>query len=258
VTAEKRPPRLEAVIFDLDGVVTDTAGVHAKAWKALFDGYLKERAETRGEPFEPFDSKGDYLAWVDGKPRYQGVKSFLESRGIDLPFGEPGDAPDVETVCGLGNRKNVHFQERLRLDGVKVFQTTVDLIKGLKSLGVQVAMVTSSKNGSEVLRRAGLDDLFEVRVDGVVAAELGLKGKPDPDIFVKAAEMLGVEVSGSVVVEDAVSGVQAGQRGRFGLVIGIDRGGNREALEQNGADLVLEDMGEMTIEQIGERLGAPR
>jgi beta-phosphoglucomutase family hydrolase len=247
------------VIFDLDGVVTDTAGVHAKAWKALFDAFLKERAEARGEPYVAFDDKTDYLAYVDGKPRYQGVKSFLESRGIEMPFGDPEDAPDQETVCGLGNQKNVHFRERLRQDGVEVFASTVELIRELIKRGVRIAMVTSSKNGEEVLRRAGLFELFEVHVDGVVAAKLKLKGKPNPDIFVKAAEMLGVEKSASVVVEDAVSGVQAGRRGDFGLVVGIDRGGNRQALADNGADVVVNDMEEMPIDRmetmLAERAG---
>ncbi len=182
----------DAIIFDLDGVVTDTAKVHAVAWKELFDTYLKMRERRDKEPFTPFDTASDYLTYIDGKPRYDGVQSFLESRQIYIPHGQPSDKPDKETVCGLGNQKNERFGKILERDGVKIFHTTVDLIKGLRAQGIKVAIVSSSKNCQAVLKIAGLESLFDTRVDGSVSESLGLKGKPDPDIFIKSAELLGV------------------------------------------------------------------
>lgn len=239
-----------SVIFDMDGVVTRTAKVHAAAWKELFDDFLQRRAERHDEDFSPFDVGHDYLAYVDGKPRYEGVRSFLGSRGIELPSGEPADGPDKDTVCGLGNRKDRLFEQRLHSDGVTVFESTISLIKALRAEGVKIGMVTSSKHSGEILAIAGTTSLFDARIDGGVAECLGLEGKPNPDIFSKCAQMLQVENAASVVVEDAVSGVEAGRKGGFGLVIGIDRGGNREALEKAGADAVVSDLAEVSLEDI--------
>jgi trehalose 6-phosphate phosphatase len=253
---QTRPPRargLHGAIFDMDGVVTKTARLHARAWKRLFDDYLEKRARRRGQPFRPFDREADYLTYVDGKPRYEGVRSFLESRGIDIPFGDVSDGPEVETACGLGNKKDGYFEETMRSDGVEVFDSTVALVRDLRARGVGVAVVTSSKHGSQVLRLVGLEGLFDVTLDGVAAEELGLRGKPDPDIFVAAAERLGADPARTVVVEDAVSGVQAGRAGGFGFVIGVDRGGNRGALEEGGADVVVSDLAEVTPEALASR-----
>ena len=237
--------RFTAVIFDLDGVITQTALVHSSAWKEMFDNYLKFREEKYSEPFQEFSHAEDYLPYVDGKPRYKGVASFLESRGIDIPFGDPSDGPEAETVCGLGNRKNLAFNEILDRDGVKLYDSTVELIYDLKKAGIRIGVASSSKNCKPVLEAAGLLQLFETRVDGVVSAELGLQGKPEPDIFTTACDNLGVAYAESVVVEDAVSGVQAGRKGNFGLVLGIAREENSHELLVNGADIVLEDMAEL-------------
>lgn len=236
---------MEAVIFDLDGVVTRTADVHAEAWKRLFDEYLAMRERRRGESFEPFDSRSDYLRFVDGKPRYDGVVSFLESRGIELPPGAPGDPEERETVCGLGNRKNRYFLDALERTGAAPYPTTLELIATLRERGVRIAIVSSSRNCRAVLEAAGIRELFDVRVDGLDAAALGLAGKPDPALFLEAARRLGVEPAHAAVVEDAISGVEAGRRGHFGLVIGVDRGAQREALAAAGADLVVGDLAEV-------------
>lgn len=236
------------MIFDLDGVLTDTASVHAAAWKRLFDEYLEERSRRSGEPFVPFDADADYRRYVDGKPRYDGVRSFLESRGIALPEGDPKDAPDRETVCGLGNRKNALFLEHLHEHGVDPFPSSVDLVRDLRAHGVDTAIISASRNCAEVLAAAGLEDLFEVRVDGVVAAELGLPGKPDPAVFLEAARRLGVEPPRAAVVEDALAGVEAGRRGGFGLVVGVDRAGHAEELRSRGADLVVRDLAELVLD----------
>ncbi len=234
----------------MDGVVTNTAKLHCVAWKELFDAYLQRHAAQRQEPFVAFDSQRDYLAYVDGKPRYEGVQSFITARGIELPYGDPTDSAGAETICGLGNSKDEIFERMLHEQRPEVFASTVTLIQQLKADGIKVGIVTSSKHGEDVLQMAGLEALFEVRVDGVVAERLGLKGKPDPDIFIKAAELLGVSAARSVVVEDAVSGVQAGRQGGFGLVIGVDRGHNREALVANGADMVVSDLAETNVDAI--------
>jgi beta-phosphoglucomutase family hydrolase len=223
-------PKFDAVIFDLDGVVTKTALVHASAWKKMFDEYLRSREERFGEHFREFTHAGDYLPFVDGKPRYKGVASFLESRGIELPFGDPGDSTDRETVCGLGNRKNIMFNQVLEEEGVEVYDSTVGILHGLKEAGVRIGVASSSKNCKQVLERAGLLELFETRVDGIVSAEIGLKGKPEPDIFTTACDNLEVAYHRSVVVEDAVSGVQAGRKGNFGLVLGVAREENTREL----------------------------
>ena len=240
----------DAVIFDMDGVITRTTDVHAAAWQELFDAYLRMRATRDEKPFHPFDRKLDYLTYVDGKPRYEGVKSFLVSRGIKLPHGDPTDDLDKETICGLGNRKDKLFEQHLHHNGVAVFESTVALIGALKSRGIKIGMVTSSKHGREILDAADIASLFDARIDGVIAESLALKGKPDPDIFIKCAELLQVENARSVVVEDSAAGVEAGRQGGFGFVIGVDRGSNRKALEQSGADIVVADVSELDIEDI--------
>jgi alpha,alpha-trehalase len=243
--ADRQEQTLDAVIFDLDGVVTRTARLHAAAWKRLFDDYLSQRAVQRGEPFRPFGMDDDYRRFVDGKPRYEGVRSFLQSRGIALPFGDPADPPEAETVCGLGNHKNTLFQELLTSSGVEVFKGSVAFIRELTDQGVRTALVSASKNAAAVLDAAGLAGLFSVRVDGVEAARLGLQGKPHPDTFLEAARRLNVEPARAAVVEDAIAGVVAGRAGGFGLVIGIARTNNGDALQTAGADLVVSDLAEL-------------
>jgi alpha,alpha-trehalase len=238
----------DAVIFDLDGVVTHTASVHARAWKRVFDEYLKRLAAERGTQFQPFEIETDYPEYVDGMPRYDGVRSFLASRAIELPEGDPSDGPDELTVCGLGNRKNVLYNEQLSEGGVEIFADTVGQIRTWRRMGFKTAIVSSSKNCEGVLRAAGLTDLFDVRVDGVESARMGLTGKPAPDIFLKAAELLGIEPERAVVFEDAVSGVQAGRAGGFGWVIGVDRIGAPELLLENGADTVVSDLRQVRTE----------
>lgn len=241
--------RFDAVLFDLDGVLTATARLHAACWKAMFDEYLQRRAMDTGDPFRDFEIATDYRQYVDGKLRYDGVRSFLQSRGIDLPFGDPTDPPDRETVCGLGNRKNELIGELLETDGVDVHDDSVAWVRQLRRGGFATAVVSASKNCARVLRAAEIDDLFDARIDGVVAGELGLAGKPAPDTFLEGARRLGVEPARSVVVEDAVSGVEAGRAGGFGLVIGVDRTGHPEALRDGGADLVVADLGELLDEE---------
>lgn len=239
-----------AVIFDLDGVITNTAKVHSMAWKKMFDDYLKIREQTKNEPFKEFSHEGDYLPYVDGKPRYNGVESFLLSRGINLEKGDPSDSPDSETICGLGNKKNSNFNKILVIDGVEVFKSTLKIIKELKKANIHLGVASSSKNCKPVLEAAGLLELFETRIDGVVSAELNLKGKPEPDIFTTACDNLHVEYKKAVIVEDAVSGVQAGKKGNFGFVLGIARENNEAELLQNGADRVIKDFSEITLEDL--------
>jgi beta-phosphoglucomutase family hydrolase len=243
---------MKAVIFDLDGVITKTALVHSQAWKEVFDGFLMDREKSGGEPFVPFSRDHDYLTYVDGKPRYDGVRSFLESRGIQLPFGDPEDDPEQETICGVGNRKNLAFNEILKRDGVEVYPSTVELIHKLRKEGIRVGVASSSKNCRNILEITDLSPLIETRVDGEVSAELGLKGKPEPDIFTTAADNLGVDYHECVVVEDAISGVEAGRKGNFGLVLGIAREENEEALYRAGADIVVKDIAEIGYEGIME------
>ena len=240
----------DAVIFDLDGVITKTALVHAQAWKSTFDQYLRLREERNNEPFREFTHEVDYLTYVDGKPRYQGVNSFLESRGIKIPFGEPSDPPEKETVCGIGNRKNTMLLEVLKAKGVEVYSSTIQFIKELKKAGVLIGIISSSKNCKYVLQSAGIEDLFQTRVDGEVSVQLGLKGKPDADIFLTAASNLGVTAKKAVVVEDAISGVQAGRNGGFALVIGLARKNNQLGLLENGADLAMADLSEINLELV--------
>lgn len=238
--------RFRAVIFDMDGVITDTASTHTEAWTRLFDAYLRERAARLGEPFRPF-TNADYLAYVDGKPRYDGVRDFLASRGIELPEGAPTDSPEHETVCGLGNRKNRYFLASIEEHGVERYDTTVELVHRLHDHGIRTGAISSSRNATTVLEAAGVRQLFETQVDGVEAERRGLPGKPDPAVFVAAAADLGATPAEAVVVEDAVSGVQAGRAGDFGLVIGVDRGGNAENLSAAGADVVVSDLAEVQV-----------
>lgn len=238
-------PSFEAVVFDMDGVITKTALTHATAWKKMFDEYLLKREMEYSEPFVEFTHTGDYLPYVDGKPRYKGVQSFLESRGIIIPFGNPTDVPGAETICGLGNRKNVTFNEVLKKDGVEVYTSTIVLINELKKAGIKLGVASSSKNCKPVLERVGLLGVFDARIDGEVSVELDLFGKPEPDIFVTACDIIGVNHDKAIVVEDAVSGVQAGKKGNFGLILGIAREKNRKELEEAGADFVVEDLEEV-------------
>ncbi len=235
---------LDAVIFDLDGVITKTASVHAAAWERLFNEYLEERADRTGESFQPFEHR-DYLAYVDGKPRYDGVAAFLRSRNIALPWGDPSDPPEAGTVCGLGNRKNGYFLHHLRTNGVEAYPTSLALIDFLHEHGIETALISSSKNARPVLESAGAIDRFEVIVDGLVAEEIGLAGKPDPAVFLEAARRLGVEPGRAAVVEDALAGVEAGRRGNFRLVLGVDRSDQADALRSHGADVVVADLGEV-------------
>jgi HAD superfamily hydrolase (TIGR01509 family) len=216
----------------------------------MFNNFLKMREEKYGEPFKEFTHEKDYLPFIDGKPRYKGVESFLHSRGIKLNFGSPSDSPGAATICALGNSKDSMFNEILTHDGVKVFETTVSFIKELKKRGIKLGVASSSKNCKPVLEAAGLEELFETRVDGAVSAELKLKGKPEPDIFTTACDNLGVAYNRTIIVEDAVSGVQAGARGNFGLVLGIARENNENELMANGADIVIRDFGEIDIDII--------
>ena len=235
---------IDAFLFDLDGVVTRTAALHARAWKRLFDEFL---ASLEGDPerLAPFRLPEDYLAWVDGKPRYEGVRSFLHSRAIDLPWGDPQDSPDARTVRGLGNRKDRYFNEVLSEQGVEVFPTTIALIGALRARGVGTACVSSSKNCRPILERAGIIELFDAIFDGRDLEREGLAGKPRPDAFLCAAARLGAAPARSAVVEDALSGVAAGRAGGFGLVIGVDRGAGRAALLAAGADVVVTDLAEL-------------
>ena len=235
----------DAVLFDLDGVITDTANLHATCWKQMFDEYLQKRARQTGEPFRPFDLAADYRLYVDGKTRFDGVRDFLRSRGIQLPEGDPDDPAEVETVCGLGNRKNDLVNRAIADEGVKPYEGTVQFIHQLRRNGFKIAVVTSSQNCTAVLKAAKLDNFFEVRVDGNTIHEQRLAGKPAPDTFLMAARLLGVEPTRTVVIEDALSGVEAGCTGKFGLVIGIARKGNAEELKRHGAHLVVDDLGEL-------------
>jgi beta-phosphoglucomutase family hydrolase len=237
----------DAVIFDLDGVVTDTAAAHAEAWKRMFDGFLSSRASSEAVPFQPFDLDTDYRVYLDGKLREDGVRSFLQSRGISLPEGQSDDSPGAETVQGLGKLKNSYYLGFLEEHGVDVYSSTVDLIHDLRSRGFKTAIISSSTNCAMILDSAGLSGLFDARVDGIDSEVLGIKGKPAPDIFLEAARRLKVKPGRAVVIEDAISGVQAGRAGDFGLVIGVARKGDREALLQNNADVAVEDLSEIGI-----------
>jgi beta-phosphoglucomutase family hydrolase len=235
----------DAVLFDLDGVITDTADIHATCWKQMFDEYLGERATTHGEKFRPFDIPTDYLQYVDGKPRFDGVRDFLKSRSISLPEGSLADSSQADTVCGLGNLKNDLVNKVIEESGVEPYEGSVALVRQLHGQGFKIAVVTSSQNCNTVLKAANLDGFFPVRVDGNVIHSQRLAGKPAPDTFLMAAGLLEVEPSRTVVIEDAISGIRAGCNGNFGLVIGVARKGNAEELRQNGAHIVVKDLGEL-------------
>jgi len=237
--------RYDAVLFDLDGVLTDTAQIHASSWKRMFDEYLLGRAERTGVAFRPFEIATDYMLHVDGKPRYDGVRDFLGARRIELPQGSPQDAPGAETICGLGNRKNDLVNAAIAAGEVVTYPASIALVRRLREIGIKCAVVTSSQNRAAVLEAAGIADLFDGAVDGNTLIELGLAGKPAPDAFLQAAKALGVPPARAVVVEDAISGVEAGARGNFGLVIGVARHGNAEELKQHGAHVVVADLGEL-------------
>src|SRR5689334_17495097 len=241
------PRDYDAVLFDLDGVLTKTARVHAAAWKKLFDGFLRQRAARTGEAFVPFDIVADYRRYVDGKPRYDGVASFLKSRGIELPLGAAEDAPGAETVHGLGKLKDRYFTEELEQEGVEVYQPAIALVRTLRELDIKTAVVSSSNNCAAVLAAAGIAELFDTRVDGIDLRRLALKGKPAPDTFLEAAQRLKVEAARAVVVEDAIVGVAAGHAGGFGCVIGVDLGGQSHALREAGADVVVSTLAEVQI-----------
>jgi beta-phosphoglucomutase family hydrolase len=239
------PDTTRACLFDLDGVLTDTASVHAAAWKQMFDEYLRARAERTGEPFEPFDVKKDYGPYVDGKPRLDGTRGFLASRGITLPDGDPSDGPDAETVNGLATKKNALVNEKIHTVGVDVYPGSVRYLHAVREAGLATAVVSSSANAELVLQVAGLADLIDHRVDGVVAKERKLPGKPAPDTFLAAAADLGVSKEDAVVFEDALAGVQSGRAGGFGFVVGVDRLGQAQALREHGADVVVADLADL-------------
>jgi beta-phosphoglucomutase family hydrolase len=239
------PDAIRACLFDLDGVLTQTAKVHAAAWKEMFDDFLRKRAARTGEAFVPFDPVEDYNKYVDGLPRYDGVRSFLASRGIDLPWGDPGDPPSKETITGLGNRKNEIVLSMIRSGGVEPYPGSVRYVRAARDAGLRRAVVSSSANCREVLVAAGIDDLFEERVDGITIEREHLKGKPAPDTFLHAARALGVEAAQAAVFEDALAGVAAGRAGGFGFVVGVDRVGQAEALREHGADIVVTDLAEL-------------
>ncbi len=235
----------DAVLFDLDGVITDTANLHATCWKQMFDEHLQQRALQRGEEFRPFDLATDYRLYVDGKPRFDGVRDFLKSRGIRLPEGSPDDPAVAQTVGGLGNRKNELVNKILEEEGVEPYEGSVKLIHQLRREGFKIAVVTSSQNCRPVLRAAKLDAVFDALVDGKAILAQHLRGKPAPDTFLEGAKLLAVDPVRTVVIEDAISGVEAGSDGKFGLVIGVARHGNAEELRRHGAHLVVEDLAEL-------------
>jgi len=239
------PSTIDACLFDLDGVLTQTAKVHAQAWKAMFDAFLKDRAAGSREQLTPFDDVNDYDTYVDGKPREDGVRSFLASRNIHLPEGSEQDQPEAETVHGLGNRKDHLFLQLIHTQGVEVYEGSVRYVQAARAAALKLAVVSSSKNCTEVLRAARLDGLFDAQVDGNVAHARGLAGKPAPDTFLEAARMLGSTPVQGAVFEDALAGVEAGRAGRFGLVVGVDRVGQAAGLRAHGADVVVQDLAEL-------------
>jgi beta-phosphoglucomutase family hydrolase len=232
----------DAVLFDLDGVITETVKLHVTCWKKAFDAFLKEHTRQTGLLFTPFDIASDYNRYVDGKLRQEGVRSFLESRHIQLPPGDPEGPSDQATIWGIGKRKDAMFKTALLEQGVDIMDDGMALVRHVRAMGFKTAVVSSSKNCQAVLRAADIEAFFDVRVDGTTVEELRINGKPAPDPFLKAAEMLGVSPGRSVVIEDAIAGVQAGSRGNFGLVVGVARKGDEEVLQKNGADIVVTDL----------------
>src|SRR3954452_3584620 len=241
----KLPEGITTCLFDLDGVLTQTAKIHAQAWKEMFDAFLREWSDEHGVSFEEFDRPADSAEFVGGKPRLDGVRSFLESRDIHLPMGSPSDPPDAETIHALGTRKNDLVLELIRQQGVEPYEGSVRFAEQARDHGLRRAVVSSSTNCQDVLVAAGIDELFEARVDGVVAEREGLAGKPAPDTFLHGAKVLGAAPAEAAVFEDAQAGVQAGRAGDFGYVVGVDRTGQRDALTRRGADLVVDDLAEL-------------
>jgi beta-phosphoglucomutase family hydrolase len=239
------PAVVRACLFDLDGVLTKTAAVHDAAWTQMFDTFLRTRAERTGEPFRPFDPADDYATYVDGKPRADGVRSFLASRGITLPEGSGDDPPSAETVHGLGNRKNEILLERIHEQGVEVYEGSVRYVRACREAGLRTGVVSSSANTHDVLASTGLADLFDAVIDGNVVQQRGLRGKPAPDSFLAGAEAVGVSAAEAAVFEDAVAGVEAGRAGGFAYVVGVDRVGHADALREHGADIVVTDLAEL-------------
>jgi beta-phosphoglucomutase family hydrolase len=251
------PDAVSACLFDMDGVVTQTAVVHAAAWKEMFDEFLRSRAESTGTTFVPFDPHAEYDAYVDGKPRLDGTRSFLSSRGIHLPEGTKDDPPGTPTIWGLSNRKNDLVLAKLAAGGVQVYEGSIAYIHAVKDKGISTAIVSASANTVQVLDSAGIAGLFDARVDGVIAKQRGLRGKPAPDTFLAAAQALGVTADHAAVFEDAQAGVQAGRAGHFALVVGVDRVGQAEALAEHGADIVVKDLAEL-LDSNGQSGGGAR
>jgi beta-phosphoglucomutase family hydrolase len=239
------PPEITACLFDLDGVLTRTASVHAAAWKQMFDGFLQEWATRTGQESVPFDAGADYDNYVDGRPRLEGTRGFLQSRGIDLPEGSPDDPPGTLTVHGLSNQKNVLVLRMLREGGVEVYDGSVRYVQAVRDAGLRTAVVSSSANTAEVLDAAGISHQFDARIDGIVAAERHLAGKPAPDTFLAGAAAVGVGPESAAVFEDALAGVEAGSAGGFALVVGVDRVGQADELRRHGADVVVSDLSEL-------------
>jgi beta-phosphoglucomutase family hydrolase len=239
------PDSIRGCLFDLDGVLTKTAKVHDAAWKEMFDAFLADRARRTGQPFVPFDPVKDYDEYVDGKPREDGTRSFLASRGIELPEGSEDDPPDAETIHGLSNRKNQIVLQRIHTDGVEPYEGSVRYVRAVRDAGLRRAVVSSSANAHDVLVAAGIEDLFEVRIDGIVAEREHLRGKPAPDTYLAGARALGLEPAAGAVFEDALAGVAAGRAGKFGFVVGVDRVGQADALREHGADVVVTDLAEL-------------
>ena len=242
---KKNAPQIDALIFDLDGVITQTRKTHKKAWKEMFDRFFRKHHPSQG-----YMSEEDYQQYIDGKPRYQGVESFLNSRNIDLPLGNTNDKPGFDTISALGNIKNELFNEILEKEGVEIYADALEKLKEWKQKGIKTAIVSSSKNCKKIIEVAGIQDLFDTRVDGMVSEEIGLKGKPDPDIFIEAARRIKARPENSIVFEDATSGVKAGQKGYFGLVVGVNRFNNKEALLENGADITIDNFNELVLSDI--------
>ena len=239
------PTGVRGCLFDLDGVLTRTAQVHDAAWKEMFDAFLRERSAREGQPFVPFDPVSDYDEYVDGKPRLDGTRSFLAARGIILPEGGSDDPPDAETVHGLARRKNEIVKRRIASGGVEAYDGSVRYVRAVRDAGLRRAVVSSSRNCHDVLVAAGIDDLFEARIDGVVAEREQLRGTPAPDGFLAGARALGLDPGAAAVFEDALAGVAAGRAGGFGFVVGVDRAGQADALREHGADVVVSDLAEL-------------
>jgi beta-phosphoglucomutase family hydrolase len=239
------PENVQACLFDLDGVLTETAKVHAAAWKEMFDKYLQDRAARTGEDFVPFDENDDYDTYVDGKPRYDGVRSFLASRGIELPEGKPDDSPSTETIHGLGSRKNEIVLRMIREQGVEAYPGSRRYLETAREAGLRRAVVSSSTNCRDVLAAAGIEDFFDVHIDGIVAERERLKGKPAPDTYLAAAKLLDVTPDAAAVFEDALAGAEAGRAGGFACVVGVDRVGQADALREHGASVVVRDLAEL-------------